>query len=102
MALCPFTQLCNHHYHPSQIYLIDLSPQYGASQVALVVKKKTRKHSTANTGDIKRCEFDPGSGRSLGGGHSNPLQYSCLGNPMHKGAWWATDHKVAKNQTRLK
>jgi len=37
----------------------------------------------------------------LGGGHSNPLQYSCLENPMDRGAWWATVHGVAKSQTRL-
>ena len=38
----------------------------------------------------------PGSGRSLGEGNGNPLQYSCLGNPMSRGAWWATVHGVAK------
>ena len=43
----------------------------------------------------------PGSGRSPGGGHGNPLQYSCLRNPMDKGAWWATVHGVAKSRTRL-
>ena len=41
----------------------------------------------------------PGSGRSPGGGNSNPLQYSCLGNSMDGGAWWATVHGVAKSQT---
>ena len=39
-----------------------------------------------------RSEFDPGWGRSLGEGHGNPLQYSCLKNPMDRGAWWATVH----------
>ena len=43
----------------------------------------------------------PGSGRFLGGGHGNPLQYSCLENPMDRGAWWATFHGVTKSQTRL-
>ena len=38
----------------------------------------------------------PGSGRSLGEGNGNPLQYSCLGKPMDRGAWWATVHGVAK------
>ena len=38
----------------------------------------------------------PGSGRPPGGGHSNPLQYSCLENPMERGAWWATVHGVAE------
>ena len=44
----------------------------------------------------------PGSGRSLGGGHGNPLQYSCLENPMDREAWRAIVHGVAKSQTRLK
>ena len=44
----------------------------------------------------------PGSGRSPGGGSGNPLQYSCLGNPMDRGGWWTTVHGVAKSQTRLK
>ena len=43
----------------------------------------------------------PGSGRSPGGGHGNPLQYSCLENPMDRGGWWATVHGVAKSRTRL-
>ena len=42
----------------------------------------------------------PELGRSAGGGHNNPLQYSCLGNPMDRGAWWATVHRVAKSRTR--
>ena len=44
----------------------------------------------------------PGSGISLGGRHGDPLQYSCLENPMDRGAWWAIVHGVAKSQTRLK
>ena len=52
----------------------------------------------------RRCKtrsFIPGSGRSPGGGHGNPLQYSCLGNPMDRGAWRATVHRIAESQTRL-
>ena len=41
----------------------------------------------------------PGSGRSLGEGNGNPLQYSCLGNSMNRGAWRTTVHRVAKSQT---
>ena len=41
----------------------------------------------------------PGSGRSPAGGNSNPLQCSCLGNPMDRGAWWATAHEVSKSRT---
>ena len=46
-----------------------------------------------------RPGFDPWSGRSPGEGNGNPLQYSCLENPMDRGAWWATVHGVAKSQT---
>ena len=45
--------------------------------------------------------LSPGLGRSPGGGHGNPLQYSCLENPMDRGAWWATVHGVAKRPTWL-
>ena len=48
-----------------------------------------------NTGVI------PGSGRSSGGGHDNPLQYSCLENPVDRGVWQAAVHGVAESQTRL-
>ena len=52
----------------------------------------------ANAGDIRDTGSIPGLGRSLGGGHGNPLQYSCLENPMDRGAQWAAVHGVAKNQ----
>ena len=51
------------------------------------------KNPPANTGD---GDSIPGSGRSPGGGNGNPLQYSCLENPMDGGAWWATVYGVAK------
>ena len=54
--------------------------------------------SACNAGDLGSI---PGLGRSPGEGNGNPLQYSCLENPMDKGAWWATIHGVAKSQTRL-
>ena len=50
----------------------------------------------------KRCEFDPWSGRSPGGGHGNPLQYSRLRDPMDRGAWWVMIYRIAKSQTGLK
>ena len=53
----------------------------------------------AKAGDIRDTGSIPGSGRSSGGGHGNPLQYSCLENPMDRGAWRATVHEVAKSQT---
>ena len=54
------------------------------------------KESTCNVGDLGLI---PGSGRSPGEGHDNPLQYYCLENPMDRGAWWATVREVAKSQT---
>ena len=56
------------------------------------------KESTCNAGDLGSI---PGLGRSPGGGHGNPLQYSCLGNPMDRGAWRATGHGIPKNQIGL-
>ena len=56
------------------------------------------KESTCDSGDLGSI---PGSGRSPGEGNGNPLQYSCLGNPMDRGAWWATVHGVMKSQTWL-
>ena len=56
------------------------------------------KYPPANAGDMGLI---PGLERSPGGRNSNPLQYSCLGNPMDRGAWWATGHRFAKRQTQL-
>ena len=56
----------------------------------------------SNAGDEREVGSIPGSGRSPGGGHGNPLQYSCLENPTDRGAWRAMVHRVAKSQTRLK
>ena len=56
-----------------------------------------------NAGDVRDMGSMPGLGRSPGGGHGNPFQYSCLENPMDRGAWQASVHRViAQNQTRLK
>ena len=57
------------------------------------------KNPPANAGEKRDVGSIPGSGRSPGGGHDNPLQYSCLENPMDRGAWWTTGHRVAKRQT---
>ena len=53
----------------------------------------------ANAGDMGDMGSTLGSGRSPGGGHGNPLQYSCLENPMDRGAWWATVHGAAELDT---
>ena len=60
---------------------------------------KNLPNNAGTAGDVGSI---PGSGRSPGGGHGYPLQYSCLENSMDRGAWWATVHGVAKTQTRLK
>ena len=70
---------------------------YRASQMSLMVK-----NLPANAGDIRDVGSIPGLGRSPGRGHGNPLQYSCLENPMDRGAWQATVLGVAKSQTWLK
>jgi len=59
---------------------------FGASLVAQMVKKLL----------AMNLDLIPGSGRSPGGGHGYPLQYSCLENPMGRGAWWATVHRVKR------
>ena len=62
--------------------------------VALVVN-----NLPANAGDIKDVGLIPGSGRSLGGENGNPLQCSCLENPMDRGACWAIVHGIAESDT---
>ena len=57
------------------------------------------KNQPASTGDVRDPGSISGSGRSPGGGQGNPLQCSCLENPMDRGAWWAMVLRVAKSQT---
>ena len=59
------------------------------------------KNLPANAGDLRDVGSIPGSGRSPGEGHCNPLQYSCLENPMDRGAWQATVHGAPKSWTQL-
>ena len=58
--------------------------------------------NSASTGDIRDVGSVPGSGRSSGGRHGNPLQYSCLENPMDRGAWQVIVHGITKSRTWLK
>ena len=67
---------------------------HGPSQVVVAAK-----NSPANAGDTRHMGSIHGSGRSPGGRHGNPLQYSCLENPMDRGAWRSTVREVAKSQT---
>ena len=55
------------------------------------------KNPPVNAGDIRDSGSLPEWGRSPGGGHDNPLQYSCLEDPMDREAWWATVHNIAKS-----
>ena len=57
------------------------------------------KNTLVNARDIRDTGLNHGSGRPPGGGHGNPLQDSCLGNPRDRGAWWAIVHRVAKSRT---
>ena len=68
----------------------------GASQVMLMVKKLP-----ANA-EVRDVDCVPGLGRCPGGGHGNPLQYSCLENLLDRRSWWAIVHRVSKSQTSLK
>ena len=67
--------------------------------MALVVKNPPDNagESASRWVTIRDASSTPGSGRSSGGGHGNPLQYSCLENLMDKGAWWATVHRVTES-----
>ena len=76
----------------------DVGSIFGSgSQVARVVK-----NPPASAGDMRDMGSIFGSGRSPGEGHGNLLQHSCPENPMDRGAWWATVHRVAQGQTQQK
>ena len=65
--------------------------------MALVIKKPP-----ANSGDIREARLNPVSGRTAGREHNNPLQYSCLENPMDRIAWQATVHRITQCWTQRK
>ena len=67
----------------------------------LITGGASGKEPTCNAGDVRDAGSIPGSGRSPGGGHGDPLQYSCLENPVASGAWQATVHGVTRSQARL-
>ena len=60
------------------------------------------KNLPANAGNVRDAGSIPGLGRSPGAGNGNPLQCSCVENPMDRGAWQATVHRVSKSPTQLK
>ena len=63
--------------------------------------KKKKKESTCNARTMGDAGLTPGLGRSPGEGNGNPLQYSCWQNPIDRGAWWVTVHRVVKSQAQL-
>ena len=65
----------------------------------IIAGGKSGKSLPANAGDTGDAGSVPESGRSSGGGHGNPLQYSCLENPTDRGAWWATVHRITQSWT---
>ena len=67
--------------------------------IAGTVLRKVSQVVLANAGDIRDTDLISGSGRSLGVGNGNPLQYFCLENLMDRRVWWAIVHRVAKSQT---
>ena len=75
-------------------HLVSTKPGPWTSEVLLVVKDLP-----ANAGDIRDVGLIPGLGRSPGAENGTPLHYSCLENPMDRGAWRPTIHEVAKSQT---
>ena len=78
----------------TRVYAVSLPDLCFSIQVVLVVK-----NPPANAGDARDLGSIPGLGRSPGVENGNPLQYSCLGNPMDRGAWWATVPGVANSRT---
>ena len=81
-------------YKPLKTYHFNTFPTQKASQVVLVVKTLP-----ASAEDIRDKGLIPGLGRSPGGGHGNLLKYPCLENPMDRGAWCATAHRITQSQT---
>ena len=81
-----------HSFSPWNLGTLGLGD--GASQVVLVVK-----NLPASVGEVRDVGLIPGPERFPGGGHGNPLQYSCLENPLDRGAWWAAVHGVAESDT---
>ena len=67
----------------------------------IYITSQVVKNLLVSARDMRHLNLTAGPGRSPGGGRDNPLQYSCLENPMDRGAWWATVHSVTKNWTQL-
>ena len=96
-------QIKNHPIGSQTIILVeplDESVSCPGFQYRLCLHGSPSEESTCYAGDPGDAGLIPGLGRSPGEGNGNPLQYSCLGNPMDRGAWRATLHGVATSQTQ--
>ena len=99
----PILTQCPTHGHPivtqwtTWCFIILWHSCLRASQMLLLIK-----NPPAIAGDLRDASLTPGSRRSPGVGHGNPLQYSCLENPTDRAAWWVTVHRVARSWTWLK
>ena len=91
-------EIQNYLYGLKDNYWYGLKDNYWTSSTRTSLVAQKVKHLAYNAGDLGSI---PGWGRSSGEGNGNPLQYSCLENPIDRAAWWATVHGVAKSQTRL-
>ena len=98
MTIIKYWQWCTHHCR-SSVMLFSLLFFLFLSTFCFVLgfpDGLAGKESVCHARDSRNVGSIPGSRRSSGAGNSNPLQYSCLENPMVRGAWWATVHRVAK------
>ena len=94
-----FVTWCKKYSNRMRTYILEILPKFLFCLMWHVYPWGfSGKESACNAGYVGSV---PGWGRCPGGGHSNPLQYSYLENPMNRGAWWATVHSVAKSRTRL-
>ena len=84
--------------HRNALLILNINIIYIYMYMRTSLVAQTVKRLAYNAGDLGSI---PGSGRSSGEGNGNPLQYSCLENPMDRGAWWATVHGVAKSRKQL-
>ena len=80
----------------NKMYAEEILPQDSCTDLSGGTVVKNLPANAEATGDTVSA---PGSGRSSGGGNGSPFQYSCQENPMDRGAWWATVHRVTKSQT---
>ena len=82
------------------LWILNLPRAGLGSSPLLFLGGASGKEPACNVGDIRDTDSIPGSGRFPGERYGNPLQYSCLENPMERGAWWTTVHEIAKSQTQ--